>query len=63
MDANNTPKQLIRLADVPKLQWLPKRRGGSKLNIATPFRWAQHGSRGHKLRVVRVGGARQGKAR
>lgn len=46
---------LIRLADVPKLGWLPTRRGGKRLNVSTVFRWAQIGLRGVRLEAVRAG--------
>jgi hypothetical protein len=47
---------LIRLADVPKLKWLPGRRGGRRLNVSTVFRWTQP-HRQIRLEAVRVGGA------
>src|SRR5262249_17917550 len=50
-------ERLIPLAQIPsKVEWLPEeRRGGGKLNIATLFRWAQHGIRGVRLKIVSVG--------
>jgi hypothetical protein len=48
--------RLIRLHDVPKLRWLPTRRGGAKLNVSTVWRWAMRGVRGHRLRTLRCGG-------
>jgi hypothetical protein len=49
-------EKLIRLNDVPRLAWLPDRRAGSKLSVATLHRWVQKGSRGMKLRAIRCGG-------
>ncbi len=46
----------IRLQDVPKIKWLPGRRPGARLGVATVFRWAQNGLRGVKLEVVQIGG-------
>ena len=48
----------IRLQDVPRLQWLPGRRAGSRLNVSTVFRWAQHGCKGVRLETIQVGGAK-----
>jgi hypothetical protein len=47
---------LIRLAEVPKLKWLPGRRGGRRLNVSTVFRWAQVGIKGVRLEAVKIGG-------
>jgi hypothetical protein len=47
----------IRLQDVPKLNWLPGRRSGSRLNVSTVFRWVQRGCRGVQLETIRIGGA------
>lgn len=55
---NSKEQQLIRLSDVPKLKWLPRRRGGKRLNVATVFRWAQRGLKGVKLKTVSAGGAK-----
>ncbi|MGA2233548.1 MAG: DUF1580 domain-containing protein [Tepidisphaeraceae bacterium] len=49
--------RLIRLHDVPRLPWLPARRGGSKLNVSTIWRWAMKGAAGVKLPTVAVGSA------
>ena len=51
------PDKLIRLADVPRLRWLPRRRGGVRLHVATVHRWADPGRPVH-LRTTRVGGTR-----
>jgi hypothetical protein len=50
-------ERLIRLNDVPKLAWLPRRRGGARLNVSTLWRWSMRGVGGRRLRVVRCGGA------
>lgn len=61
-DNRPTPEQgedqLLRFNDVPKLRWLPQRRGGSPLSIATVHRWATTGIHGQRLRFVSVGGVR-----
>ena len=44
------------LSETPK--YVPKRRGGRKLNIATAYRWASHGLHGVRLEVVQVGGTK-----
>ncbi len=50
-----TQSKLIRLHDVPKLPWLPARRGNTRLHFSTLYRWALHGQHGRKLRTERVG--------
>ena len=50
--------RLIRLNDVPKIPWLPRRRGGARLAIATVHRWCTAGVGGCRLRHVRAGGVR-----
>jgi hypothetical protein len=47
---------LIPLNQVPRLPFVPRRRVGKKLNVATVFRWASTGIRGVRLEVVRFGG-------
>jgi hypothetical protein len=49
------PEPLIRLADVPTLQWIPKR-GGKPIHIATIYRWVNRGIKGRRLRTAQVGG-------
>jgi hypothetical protein len=54
------PDPLIRLTDAAKLPWLPARRGGGRLNLATLWRWALKGLRARdgttvKLQAIRVG--------
>lgn len=44
---------LIPLSEVPGI--LPRRRG-RRLHLSSIYRWAQHGVRGVRLEVVRVGG-------
>ncbi len=51
----NTTEKLIRAGDVQALKWLPRRRGGGRLNVATVYRWITSGVRGVKLRAVRAG--------
>jgi len=48
----------IPLSDVPKLPWIPRRRGGRRLNVATVHRWCTHGVRGKRLEHIRLGGTR-----
>ena len=50
---------LIRFNDVPKLKWLPRRRGGSRLSVGTLHRWANDGGPGgRKLAFLKVGSVR-----
>ncbi len=48
----------IRLHDVPRLRWIPGRRGNSRLNLATVYRWASDGLHGIKLETLKIGGTR-----
>jgi hypothetical protein len=52
-----TSEPLVRLADVPRLKWLPGRREGKRIHVATVHRWAQRGLRGVRLETLRAGGA------
>jgi hypothetical protein len=45
---------LTPLSDVPKLRWMPRRRGRA-VDVRTVERWAQAGLKGIKLEVVSVG--------
>ncbi len=55
-DAALKPEKLIPLRDIPALEWLPSRRAGARLALATVHRWAIRGVGGRRLRTVRVGG-------
>ena len=48
----------IPLADVPKLGWIPRRRGGRRLHVSTVHRWCGAGLRGVRLECVQLGGTR-----
>ncbi len=37
---------------------VPRRRAGKKCNVATVYRWMQHGVRGIRLEFIQVGGVR-----
>lgn len=50
-------ERLIPLAEVPSLEWLPRRKG-KKIHLSTIHRWAANGARGRKLRTAMVGGCR-----
>lgn len=50
--------QLIPLAKVPQLKWMPTRRRRKRLALSTVYRWSGPGVRGVKLRTVCVGGCR-----
>lgn len=50
-------EELIPLSQVPFLEFMPRRRAGSKLALSTLYRWANRGSRGRRLETFRVGGA------
>lgn len=45
--------ELILLSDVPRLDWMPKRRG-KRLSVASVYRWVRRGVRGKKLATVRT---------
>lgn len=55
-DNESKREPLIRLADVSKLDWLPKL-NGKGIGLSTVHRWAANGLRGKKLRTVRFGGS------
>src|SRR5215831_14851316 len=51
---------LIPLSTVPKIPWLPQRRGSGRLHVSTVWRWCLKGLRARdgtpvKLRALRVG--------
>jgi hypothetical protein len=50
-----TTEKIITLPEAAAM--LPARRGGRKVHVSTLFRWAQKGSRGVRLEVVRIGSA------
>ena len=49
--------KFIDFTEAAQLPWLPRRRQGTKLNIATIWRWCHYGIRGIKLRSAKVGGS------
>jgi hypothetical protein len=58
MSIDLTRERGIPAADVPKLPWIPRRRRGSRLSVATVHRWFSPGIRGVRLEHVTVGGTR-----
>jgi hypothetical protein len=52
------PEELIPLSQVPKLDFIPRRRRGKKMHLSTPFRWAQVGLRGVRLQTIQFGGTK-----
>jgi hypothetical protein len=58
MDIDLTRETAVALAEVPRLPWIPRRRGGRRLHIATVHRWCSAGVRGVQLEYVQVGGTR-----
>ncbi len=56
VEPDGLPDPLILLADVPKLKWLPTRKG-KRLSLSTIHRWVRTGVGGVRLRTVRVGTA------
>lgn len=50
-----TTEKIITLPEAAAM--LPARRGGKRVHVSTLFRWAQKGSRGVRLEVVRIGSA------
>jgi hypothetical protein len=53
-----TTEPPIPLMEVPRIPWMPRRRGNRKVNISTVFRWAQRGLRGIKLETIQLGGTK-----
>jgi hypothetical protein len=53
-----TREVAVALADVPKLPWIPTRRGGRRLHVATVHRWCTVGVQGVRLAYVQLGGTR-----
>jgi hypothetical protein len=57
-----TNEKLIPLSSVPKLPWMPRRRGDTTLNVSTVWRWATaglvRGARTIKLETLSVGEVR-----
>ena len=51
-------ERLMPLREVPKSRLIPGRRGGSRLNVRTVFRWALDGLRGIRLESIMIGGTR-----
>ena len=49
---------LVRLRDVPTLAIVGPRRGGGRMNVRTPFRWATRGCGGVVLQTVLQCGVR-----
>jgi len=47
---------VIPLGDVP--DYIPSRRPGKRLHVATVWRWVLHGVRGRKLETITIGGSR-----
>ena len=50
--------ELIPLAQVSELSFVPRRRKGQPLHRATPYRWSTTGLRGVKLETVQFAGTR-----
>lgn len=64
MSINITHERLIPLSQVPELPWLQdlcQQKTGKRhrrLHVATVFRWAAKGVRGHRLEYLQLGGTR-----
>lgn len=58
MSIDLTLEPPIPLREVPQLAWIPKRRRGRRIHVATIHRWCAHGIRGRRLEYVQVGGTR-----
>jgi hypothetical protein len=58
MSIDLTREEPILLVDVPKLPWIPRRRGGRRLHVATVHRWCTRGLHGTKLEYLQLGGTR-----
>ena len=48
-------EKLVSFPEAARL--LPRRRRGRKPHVATLYRWASRGLRGHRLETIRVGGS------
>lgn len=48
-------EQLIPLAEVADIGWIPKPAGGNRLAFSTVFRWVRDGLQGVKLETIRIG--------
>ena len=46
---------LVKLAEVPRLTWMPRPRR-KRLHTSTIFRWTKRGLRGVVLETIRIGG-------
>jgi len=51
---SNFPENLLPLSEIPKLTWLPRRRGGKRPHQATIFRWVQKGVKAQDGAIVRL---------
>jgi hypothetical protein len=58
MSIDLTREAPIPLVEVPKLPWIPRRRGGRRLHVATVHRWCARGLHGTKLEYLQLGGTR-----
>ncbi len=58
MSIDPTLDPWIAFSEVPQQPWLPRRRGGRKLDVGTVHRWATRGLNGVKLEYFKVGGTR-----
>ena len=50
-------EELLRLADVPKLKFMPPSKNGKRIHLATVYRWAMGGTGGVKLETLKVDGS------
>jgi hypothetical protein len=48
--------QLLTLAQVTRLPWLPRLRRGKRITFSAVYRWAVHGIGGVKLETISIGG-------
>jgi hypothetical protein len=49
-------EELIPLCEIPKQPFVPRRRAGKKMCIATAYRWAGIGINGIRLETIKCGG-------
>lgn len=56
MPIDPTIEKPIPFDEVPRLNWIPRRRRGRKLHYSTVNRWFRRGVRGVHLEAIRTGG-------
>lgn len=58
MELDDFEERRIPLAEVPLLDFMPRRRNGKPIHTSTIYRWADRGLKGCRLETTSVGGLR-----